>query len=301
MDNKNYDKVNGNVAFRESDHAYFNLKDEKKKYTSVTTMIHSYGQEFDKNFWSGVKAMQALLGEDNWKAEKKHIYESHKIPVKQLSKLYGFTENDYNREQQKVLDDWQRKNIEACEHGTLIHSQLENESYKNPNVVATRFGLGGKMYSCKKNYFALDQENGLYPEFLIYDEEDGLAGQIDLLIKQGNDIYIADFKTNNELRFNSGFDYGTKSRVKMKFPLNQLDDCNMSHYTLQLSTYAYMLQKINPKFNIIKLIIEHHAHNGQVKAYEVEYMKDKVKIMIEHFKKQRALEEKRARRKPIIF
>lgn len=58
---KKYDKVNGNVAFRESDHVYFNLKDEKKKYTSVTTMIHSYGQEFDKNFWSGIKALQVLL------------------------------------------------------------------------------------------------------------------------------------------------------------------------------------------------------------------------------------------------
>ena len=40
----------------------------------------------------------------------------------------------------------------------------------------------------------------------------------------------------------------------MKYPLNNLDDSNFWHYSLQLSTYAWMLQKLNPNFIIKDLI-----------------------------------------------
>lgn len=41
----------------------------------------------------------------------------------------------------------------------------------------------------------------------------------------------------------SGFDTSTKRNAMMQYPLNNLMDCNYIHYTLQLSTYAWMLQK----------------------------------------------------------
>ena len=30
-------------------------------------------------------------------------------------------------------------------------------------------------------------------------------------------------------------------------PVNHLDDCNLNHYNLQLSIYAYIIKKHNPK------------------------------------------------------
>lgn len=64
-----------------------------------------------------------------------------------------------------------------------------------------KFGLGGK-FICKEGYTKLDLENGVYPEYLISwstpDNVLNLAGQIDLIIKSGNDIVLADHKTNEK-------------------------------------------------------------------------------------------------------
>ena len=43
-------KINGNIAFQEEGHKYFNLNDPTIKYISVTTLIEKYGKEFDKEF-----------------------------------------------------------------------------------------------------------------------------------------------------------------------------------------------------------------------------------------------------------
>ena len=60
MNNMKIDKQNKNVAFSEKEHCYWNVNDNKK-YISVTTLIHRYTQEFDKEFWSSYKALEKLL------------------------------------------------------------------------------------------------------------------------------------------------------------------------------------------------------------------------------------------------
>lgn len=297
------DKSNGAVCFNEQEHVYWNLNDNKR-YSSVTTMIHSFTQEFDGQFWSAYKALEKLLGLEAFKAEKKRLLETHKIDLQYYIDTYGISELDFNKSQQDILDKWQADNIAACERGTAIHSELEEQYYKSPTCSVEKYGIGGK-FECRKNYYDLDLEKGVYPEYLIYyQSEDGqfrLAGQIDLLIKDGNDIYIVDYKTNKELKEKSGFDTRTKKMSMMKYPMSNLMDCNMNHYTLQLSTYAWMLQQINPNFNIKKLVLVHYDYQGNVTEKEVDYLKEDVIRMIRYFKKQQILEERKASRKPIEF
>lgn len=128
-----------------------------------------------------------------------------------------------------------------------------------------------------------------------------MAGQIDLLIKDGNDIYIVDYKTNKKLDEKSFFDTKTKKSQMMKYPINNLMDCNKVHYTLQLSLYAWMLQQINPDFVVKKLILVHYDHSGNVTEHEVEYLKDDVERLLKYHRKQCVLEELRDKRKPIEF
>ena len=75
-----YDKINGDVAFVEGPHLYFNVKDSSIKYTSVTTLIGKYEPEFDKEFVSKYKALERLIAADVWKKEKGSIWKSHTIP-----------------------------------------------------------------------------------------------------------------------------------------------------------------------------------------------------------------------------
>ena len=287
------DKRNGNVCFNEENHKYFDVNDESKQYISVTTLIDRYGQEFNKDFWSAYKALEKLLSKDAWQLEKKSLLASKKFN-KELLSTYDISENDFNKAQQDILDERDKNNREACERGTKIHSELENNFYKaGKNITLQKFGIGGK-FECRKDYSDLDLEHGVYPEYLIYREsEDGIlkiAGQVDLIIKNGNDIIIVDHKTNKKIDLKSGFNTQTKSTAKMKYPLNNLDDCNFWHYTMQLSTYAWMLQKINPNFVIKDLILNHYDHNGNNTLYHCEYLKHDVEKMLYHYKKSLILE-----------
>lgn len=294
-------KQNGNVCFNEESHVYW---DNNGKFVSVTTMIHEFTNEYDKDFWSAYKALEKLLGAEAFGLEKKELLTTHKIDLKRFIDNYNITEQDFNHVQQEILDKWQQENIASCERGTKIHAEQENLFYGKDKVSVQRFGIGGE-FICKKSYFELDLEKGVYPEYLVYRvSEDGkfrLAGQIDLLIKNGNEITIVDYKTNKKLEDKSFFDSRIRKNVMMKYPLNNLMDCNMVHYTLQLSTYAWMLQMINPEFVIHKLMIVHYDHSGNETVREVDYLKDDVIRMCRYYKRQSLLKERKASRTPIEF
>lgn len=192
-----YDKINGDVAFLEGPHKYFNIKDSSIQYTSVTTLIGKYENEFDKEFVSKYKALEKILSPSDWKKEKGAIWKNHKIP-KDFLEVYNISESELNKVQQEILDEWAEINRISCERGTKIHAKLENSFYNaGSNITLKKFGIGGK-FQCKKDYSELDLEYGIYPEYLIYYDNPKInlhiAGQIDLLVKNGNDLIIGDWK-----------------------------------------------------------------------------------------------------------
>lgn len=282
------DKQNGSVAFSENTHTYWNV-DDNEKYISVTTLIGRYENEFDKEFWSAYKALEKLIPVDNWKIEKKSLLNTHKFD-KEILSVYDISELEFNKTQQQILDDWDYENKISCERGTKIHAQLEKSMYKAGDAVSLKkFGVGGK-FVCDEGRTELDLENGVYPEYLISRvSPDGvlrIAGQIDLLVKKGNKIWIIDWKTNKKIDQHSFFDSKSKKTLKMKYPLTNIEDCNFWHYTLQLSTYAWMIEKLNPEFEIQDLIIVHYDHNNKQTIYHLEYLKDEVEKMLKHYKKE---------------
>lgn len=298
------DKQNGAIAFNEEKHRYWNVNDESKKFISVTTLIEKFGQPFDRDFWSAYKALEKLIPPDSWKIEKKSLLNTKRFD-KSILDVYDITENEFNKTQQDILDTWDEENRKSCERGTRIHAQLENEFYAGgKNVELKKFGLGGK-FECRRNYTELDLPYGVYPEYLISRTSDdgilNIAGQIDCLVKNGNEIVIIDHKTNKKLDLKGGFNTTTKSSVKMLYPLNNLDDCNFNHYQLQLSTYAWMLQKINPKFVIKDLILNHYDHEGNNTLYHCDYLKTEVERMLAFYKKDLIKQMQRAKRTPIEY
>ena len=294
-----YDKKNGNVAFRESDHVYFNLKDADKKYTSVTTLIHKYTQPFDVQFWSTYKTLQFLIPAEYFKLEKGRLLETKKIDIENMCKAYNIDIKEFESKRQSILDEWSKANSDACIRGTALHKQMEDLAYDNPDTIVRKYGFGGK-FQIKKDYSDLDLKYGLYPEYLIYNDEMSLAGQIDLLIKDDNDLLIGDFKTCS-IKFESGYDPSIKKRTMMQYPLNNLMDCNFYHYSLQLSAYAYMLQKINPDFNIKKLLIIPLTEKGTEDPIECNYLRKEVELMVKDYNKKLVKQTIKDKYKPIKF
>lgn len=296
-----YDKINGKVGFLEEPHVYKNIDDPTINYVSVTTLISKFEQPYDKNFWSAYKALEKLIPVNEWKPLKDSLLNTKKFNKECLSD-YNISENEFNKVQQDILDEWQKKNKESCDRGTKIHAQLENALYNKDSINLQKYGIGGK-FICKKDYTDLNLEHGVYPEYLVYYDHPKLhiAGQIDLLIKSGNDIIIGDYKTNAELKFKSFYNKNTRKSVRMKYPLTKFDDVNFNHYQLQLSTYAWMLQKLNPEFNIKRLFIVHFPHEGGSKIYEVEYLKDDVEKMLKAYIKQTELDKQKKKYERIQY
>lgn len=296
-------KVNGNVAFKEDGHKYFDLRDPKKEYISVTTLIGKFEQQFDKDFWSKYKALEKILGTQKFSLEKPKLLKT-KVWDPELLSIYDISENDFNSAQQDILDEWDKTNREACERGTRIHSIMENKFYSGAKSYSLKsYGIGGK-FECKKDYTKLDLDKGVYPEYLVHicDDNVRLAGQIDLLIKDGNDITVGDYKSNGSIDKKSSYNTFSKKYSMMKYPLNNLMDCNFYHYSMQLSTYAWMLKYNNPEFNIKRLFLLHFPHDKKDPViYEVEYLEDEVKRMINEYKKILKREERELKRKPIDF
>lgn len=297
-------KQNGNIAFEEEAHIYYDVTKPEQKFISVTTLIHSFTQPYDREFWSAYKALEKLLTKEDWVTEKKSLLNTKKFN-KVLLELYNIDENDFNREQQAILDAWDEKTRASCERGTKIHAELENSFYKKKtNIDLSKYQIGGK-FECIKDRTELDLDYGVYPEYLIHRvSPDGklcIAGQIDLLVKKGNKIIIGDWKTNEKIDTKSFYDTKIRSSVKMKYPLNNLDDVNYWHYTLQLSTYAWMVQKLNPDFEIEDLVLVHFDHNDNMTVYHLPYLKDEVIKMLSFYKKQSIIEQRKKQRQKIEY
>ena len=294
------DKKNDTVGFEDSSHTYFDLTDGSK-YISATQLIHKYLPPFDSNFWSSYKACEAILGSDFY--ELKKLLLSTKTWKDSYLKEYKIDVDEFNNKKAEILQSYKEKNREACEHGTKVHDLMENLFYKKDEKRLKTFGLGGTI-DVEKGRYKLDKERAVYPEIMLsykFDDYLKTVGQADLVIKDGDEISIYDWKTSKSIDKESYFDKNTKKRETMKFPLNDLMASNYWSYSLQLSLYMYMIQKMHPKFKCRKLALIHIDREFNETEYECPYLKDEVERMLLHYRKENKKKVLLEKDKPIVW
>lgn len=284
-------KINGDVAFYEDGHLYVNIKNANVKYVSVTTLLSSYQEAFDSDFWSGYKALESLMGDDFTDLGVKTYLLTKK---KNDLKISEFTdEAEYLKLKKSIADGYKQKGIESAKYGTKIHSEREERFYQDKlvNPKSLGFPLHDDYFECERNNFDLNRNRAALPEYLVYyNDPDGIlniAGQIDLLIKDGNDLYIYDYKSNEKgIESKAFYDKKKKATKKLLYPVNNLDDTKLNVYTLQLSFYAWMLIQINPEFKIKQLTLIHVDREDNETEIIVDYKKTEVERLIKAHKKK---------------
>lgn len=265
------------VAFKESDHSYTSIGDENIKWTSVTSFIGKFKKPFDAE---GVAA---------------------KVVKNKRSKWYGMTK-------QEVLDAWSNESKRAIDLGNWYHNQREADI-----LALETFGRTGKEVPVFSPIIEEDGtkvapnqklEEGIYPEHFVYLKSAGLCGQADLIEVIDGVVNIVDYKTNKEIKTESYKNYEGISE-KMTGPVSHLDDCNYSHYNLQMSIYMYIILRHNPKLKPGTLQLQHvkfeqvgedeHGYpitayvNGEpvvqeIQVYNMPYLKDEVVSLIHYLK-----------------
>lgn len=301
MKNVNVDKEDQLVAYNDEQHKYW-VKGSNDACISVTTLIEKFAQPFDEDFWSSVKALEILLG-DKFNDIRKEIYRTNRINSNYFN-IYGISKDKFIEQKQIILDNWKKVNKEACERGTAIHKMHENATLGGTSEIVREFGGGGKYQPNTTNVIKFG-EIASYPEVLLHyisnDNELRLAGQADLVLINEDQVQILDFKTNKEIKKKSHFNNITKKYKMMKYPLSNLMDSNYWHYAMQLSTYAWMIQQIDNRFNIKTLNLIHYDHNNKRTIYPVPYLKKEVEAMLKEYKRSLKTQELYNKIKPFSY
>jgi len=221
------------VIFKEEGHSYEsideNLDKDNIEWTSVTSFISKFKPKFDA------------------KAQAK------KSSKNKRSKWYGLKPKE-------IIDIWDNETDRAIKLGNWYHNQreenildfstIEREGVEVPIIRPIVDGTGVKIAPVQK------LEEGVYPEHFAYLKSAAICGQADLVTVVNGKIHIIDYKTNKEIK-EKGYTNWEGITSKMYKPLSHLDDCNLSHYNIQLSLYMYIMLKHNPKLKAGKLIIQH--------------------------------------------
>lgn len=245
------------ITFSEEQHKYDCIELPEVNFTSVSTLINLYHEKFDSN------------------THAKRVAEREGVQI------------------EEILAKWAAENLKAVTRGTKYHLQQEEKLYKNPKTKRHETHNG-----YKKAFDIFSLVEGIYPELIVYDIEHEIIGTADYVeIFSDNTFIVRDFKTNKELKLKGYMEFNpftkTKSEKKMFAPLSHIGDCNFNHYSIQLSTYAYLLEQTGLKLRPNGLTINHVLFDNDdnpvdVVNYPVPYLKKEVKALLTHFKKNKS-------------
>lgn len=275
------------ISFNEKLHKY--TDQFNNVYTPVTSQIELYKEPYDREYWSAKKAKELGIS------------------------------------QQQVKDSWDSITKIACDKGNVIHKRLETSVENSYNFIKVPNAIHNDDCSDLKGHevslevlrktplalhypkilklleFYIEKGWKVYAEKRFYLVEYLIAGTIDLVLIKDKDFIIVDWKTNkDELKFISGY-YKKVNNIKttewvnkkkyFNFPLNRLEECKGNVYTLQLSSYAYMMEQWG--FKCVGLILCHiketveqlnKLEEKKVDIMKIAYLKDSVAAMFKQTK-----------------
>ena len=264
------------VTFTAGNHKYQSLDpNERIDWLSVTSFVGQFKQKFDP------------------------IKQSIKSSKNPRSKWYGMTPED-------IQTHWANETDRAVTAGSWYHDQRESDLTSIDTIERSGVAIpiikpiwDGKLKIAPNQKLT----EGIYPEHFVYLKSAGICGQSDRVEVVKDTVEIVDYKTNKEIKKTSFVNWEGKSQ-KMIGPCEHLDDCNFNHYSLQLSTYMYIVLKHNPRYKPGKMFLHHvifekegedqfgnpipkKDSNGDpivktVVPYEVPYLKAEILTMINH-------------------
>lgn len=231
-------KHNGQTCyFSEKDHSYF-VGDQK--LLSVTQFKGGFFPEFEKE-----------------KVAKKYA-EKNGLAVGE------------------VLAVWDERGRIGREKGHVLHAYAEAQMVPFADPVDVPGCWDGQKRSIDLAVARLTERyEFLNAEMIVFSTKLGLAGQIDLLMRNGLDCLIWDWKTDNKIeQFNPW-------RNALS-PIDHLTDCNFEEYSIQLNIYQKILteEQYFPKGTKYRMGLCHLTENGP-QWIKVDDMQSEIRSMLE--------------------
>ena len=239
------------LYFDEGPHKY--TDNNGNEYISVTTIIGNYVPKFDAKFWAHKKAKEQGTTEKDilkqWDKIKNEACDRGNVTHNGLEN--AIKEVSQFKNAIKYLQQTEGRCITIADIPDLIPTPLDIDKFKEAT---------NNKYEEIYRVFQFYVERGytIYSEIGVFDPQLLISGTIDIFCYRPTDFVILDWKTNRGgLQFESGYFKKDKTTIpnqltnewvrkndKMLPPLNHLAECNGSHYTMQLSIYARLVERI---------------------------------------------------------
>jgi hypothetical protein len=117
----------------------------------------------------------------------------------------------------------------------------------------------------------------LRTEELLFNTEYKIAGTADLIEEfPSGRLNVWDFKTNKVI------DYNSKYNKRMLAPIDHLEACAYTKYSLQLSIYAWMLEQNGAKIGRLGILWIDKDH--KMHLIPTMFQKHTVETMLEYYK-----------------
>ena len=223
-----------NITLNRNNHTYALKTNPDFEFISVTTFIDQFFEKFE------AKKIATKLVQTNRKYMDMSVEE--------------------------LLQKW----ANSAKHGTKVHEELENFILNKQPVTEIK-AINGIAWL--KN-FLMKSNFEIYSEVVIYSQEIGISGTIDLLLfnKNENKYIIMDWKTSKNIDTKSYNKKGIKSAS------SNIADTKFNHYALQLSLYRYLLETYYDLEIYEHLII--HLKDYDCEGIHVPYMKNDILNML---------------------
>jgi hypothetical protein len=247
-----------NIEFDEGPHIYSVNGDSN--YTSVTTLNHSYFEEFDAD---GIIT---------------NILRSKKINDPTY-RYFGMTRADIKKQ-------WTDTGKLASGSGTQMHADIEyyyNDLPVNNNSLEYEYFLRFKSdFPELKPYRT---------EWVIYHEELRIAGSVDMVYENPDGtLQIYDWKRVKEIKYDHDTNFGNEKYSKVEC-IKHIPDTNYWHYALQLNTYKRIIEEKYGKIVTDLYLVCLYPENP-LKSYERIKICDLSKEIAELFQRRKELVDK---------
>lgn len=219
-----------NIVYYDDGHYYVNT-DTGEQLTSVTTYKKKFMHPFDGSqhaYWLNKKALEAGLTDD------------------------------------EMQDVWDEMRIVGTLRGSIIHDWAECLTHRKVMPLELNMTHMAKMKRQVLNYMR-DYPNYINVATELVIGNDFLGGQIDRLVwdEKLDGLRICDYKTDKKTE-----EKLRKSYKKLKKPLNNYAECDLSGYWVQVNLYREILEEKG--FDVKAMEIAHFcANHDDYKVYEV--------------------------------
>lgn len=267
------------ITFNEADHIY--TVDGEDYDGSVTGFVHHFFPHFDAD-----KIIDKMMNGKNWPK----------------SKYFGMTKEE-------IMAQWDANRDEASSLGTEMHANVE-KFYNHPTLYLNYGAEQLQKYFDSKVYDSPEFQQFLKfhdsvsatckwrpyrTELRAFDRDLRLAGSVDMLYyspdytDENRLLIMGDWKRSREIKDKNFFERGNP-------PLDSLPHANYWHYSLQLNTYKYIIEKNTPYRIQFMFLGVFHPNQATFQMIPVSLMENYIQKMIAVRVKQ--MEDKQKRTTP---